>query len=100
MRCDCGCLELTPEDQLRCPDSPAALDQKVSDAPPPFSGDDPTCVKCGHEGASTLYLAHGRCIHAPGPEIAIGFEPNERLHRECGRCGYQWDEAITGGDQP
>ena len=60
---------------------------------PPFSGDVPTCAKCGHKGASTLYLAHGRCLH--NGTAVIGLYPNERLHRECGRCGYQWDEALA-----
>lgn len=62
---------------------------------PPFSGDDTTCTKCGHVGAATEYRAHGECIHSTGPEISVGFDPNERLHRECRRCGYQWDEAIN-----
>jgi thymidine kinase len=67
----------------------------MPDPLPPFSGDEPTCTKCGHIGASTLYLAHGECIHDPGPEISIGYEANERLHRECRRCDYAWDEALN-----
>lgn len=60
---------------------------------PPFSGDLTTCTKCRHQGASTAYLAHGRCLH-DGSGATLGFQPNERLHRECRRCGYEWDEAI------
>jgi hypothetical protein len=63
---------------------------------PPFSGDDPKCAKCGNSGASTEYRAYGTCIHGSGPETSIGFEANERLHRECRRCDYAWDEATTG----
>lgn len=62
---------------------------------PPFSGDKPTCTKCGHVGASTQYMAHGQCIHGDGIDVAIGYEPNERLHRTCERCDFAWDEAIS-----
>ncbi|MBT2449457.1 hypothetical protein J7F03_20670 [Streptomyces sp. ISL-43] len=62
---------------------------------PPFSGDEPTCAKCGHKGASTEYLAFGDCHHAPRTGITIGWHANQRLHRECGRCGHQWDEATV-----
>ncbi|WP_440063831.1 hypothetical protein [Streptosporangium sp. OZ121] len=63
---------------------------------PPFSGDEPTCLKCGYEKASTMYLHHGECRHThPGEHLIEGFRPNERLHRECFRCGYAWDEAIV-----
>lgn len=61
---------------------------------PPFSGDEPTCTKCGYGGAATEYRAHGECLHGHGLTEVFGFEPNERLHRECARCG-QWDEAIV-----
>lgn len=62
---------------------------------PPFSGDDPRCAKCGNKGAYTSYMATGRCMHQ-WPYDVIGFSPNERLHRECSRCGHQWDEATIG----
>lgn len=51
------------------------------------------CAKCGYEGrALTKYLAYGRCSH---PDMVIGEVLNERLHRSCFRCDYQWDEAIV-----
>lgn len=62
---------------------------------PPFSGDEPTCIKCGYEGASTECREHGQCIHGPGIEDTYGWARNERLHRECTRCGHEWDEAIV-----
>lgn len=68
----------------------------MSAALPPFSGDDTTCTKCGHEHATTEYRAYGECVHDHDRLAeAFGFEPNERLHRECRRCGYAWDEAIV-----
>jgi hypothetical protein len=69
----------------------------MTDTLPPFSVDKPTCIKCGHVGASTQYMAHGQCIHGDGIGIdtAIGYEPNERLHRTCERCDFAWDEAIS-----
>lgn len=63
---------------------------------PPFSGDEPTCAKCGREGeAFTQYRQHGQCIHGPGLDDTFGYALNERLHRECARCGYEWDEAVV-----
>lgn len=61
---------------------------------PPFSGDGPRCPKCLGNGASTAYLGYGECAHGTFNET-IGFETNERLHRECRRCGYMWDEALA-----
>lgn len=61
---------------------------------PPFSGDTPTCPKCQYEGASTRYLGTGRCLHGERG-VAVGVGKNERLHRECARCGYEWDEALA-----
>lgn len=56
---------------------------------PAFSGDDPTCPKCGNEGASTRYVT-GRdpfgCRTCP---------VKEHFHRECTRCGFVWVEAIV-----
>jgi hypothetical protein len=71
---------------------------------PPFSGDEPTCLKCGYAGARTEFLTMGDCVHGPGDRgVTLGWNVNERLHRECQRCQYQWDEAIVepvdqGGD--
>lgn len=63
---------------------------------PPFSGDEPTCTKCGWTGASTEYLPMGECVHSPGDRgVTLGWQANERLHRECRRCRYQWDEAVV-----
>ena len=56
---------------------------------PPFSGDRPTCAKCGGHKARTTWMPEQRlcsCRTATG----IG----ERLCRECLRCGYHWDEAV------
>lgn len=61
---------------------------------PPYSGSDTTCVKCGNKGAFTEYLGHGKCLHDPVGTV-LGFEPNERLHRQCSRCDYAWDEATA-----
>lgn len=61
---------------------------------PPFSGDKPTCVKCQFKGAATQYMRIGRCLH-DGSHSTIGMTQNERLHRECIRCGYGWDEALA-----
>lgn len=60
---------------------------------PPFSGDDPTCPKCANVGATTKYLGFGVCQHGTG--MTLGYEQSERLHRECRRCGYEWDEALA-----
>lgn len=68
---------------------------------PPFSGDDPTCPKCGNIGASTKYLAYGDCIHPDRDDAVeltladLDLALNELLHRECRRCGYVWDEATV-----
>lgn len=59
---------------------------------PPYSGEDPKCIKCGHEGAATEYRAYGQCIHPTSEQR--GLEPNERLHRTCSNCDYAWDEAV------
>lgn len=78
------------------PPLPTALDREERKRVelPPFSGVIPRCVKCGNLGATTKYLAFGRCLHGSDRAFA-GYEPNERLHRECGRCGYAWDEALA-----
>lgn len=60
----------------------------------PYSGDKPTCPKCSNKGAFTEYRAHGKCLHDRAGGV-LGFSPNERLHRQCTRCDYAWDEAIV-----
>jgi predicted nucleic-acid-binding Zn-ribbon protein len=61
---------------------------------PPYSGPEPTCPKCGNEGAATEFRALGECLHETGEQVHT-FARNERLHRTCYRCGHQWDEATT-----
>lgn len=70
----------------------------MSEPLPPFSGDNPTCPKCGNTRALTAFLPYGQCVYGGGQDLIIGFDPNERLHRECTRCGYAWDEATV--EQP
>ncbi|MFI5687919.1 hypothetical protein [Streptomyces sp. NPDC051636] len=65
----------------------------MSEALPPYSGDETVCRKCQYKGASTRYMAVGRCLHES--RDVIGMDKNERLHRECLRCGYSWDEALA-----
>lgn len=52
---------------------------------PPFSGDDPTCVKCGNVGALTEFSEQNQTTGLGG----------ERLVRTCTRCRYSWDEATV-----
>ncbi|MER7047748.1 hypothetical protein [Streptomyces jumonjinensis] len=61
---------------------------------PPYTGDTPTCTACGHRSARTEYRALGECIHEDPGGIAIGLNLAPRLHRECERCDYAWDEAT------
>ncbi len=65
---------------------------------PPFSGDRPTCAKCGHVGARTRYR------HQLDPSDLIGHHlqgctvadrNQERLCRDCQRCDHHWDEATA-----
>lgn len=60
---------------------------------PSFSGDDPTCPKCGMVGATTTWRPSfivGDCHHS-----GIGaMQGVEHLDRECRRCDYQWPEAA------
>jgi hypothetical protein len=59
---------------------------------PPFSGDDPTCIKCGNVGAHTK--------HCPSAgSVAEAWDTDrlltaEHLERECSRCAYRWAEAT------
>lgn len=54
---------------------------------PPFSGDEPRCIKCGNEGAFTEYQADEK--------LGGNVLRQERLRRRCARCDYSWDEAIV-----
>lgn len=60
---------------------------------PPYSGINAKCAKCGHRGATTQYRGHGRCSHSA--EDTLSMEVNERLHRTCMRCRYEWDEDVV-----
>jgi hypothetical protein len=70
------------------------------DTLPPFSGDTPTCPKCGNTGARTRFLNHGTCEHYGIDSLVMGYQANERLHRECQRCDYAWDEATIEQQPP
>ena len=73
-----------------------ALAVKPDAAPlPPFSGDSPTCPKCGNESASTTFKAYGDCLAGDDHTVMVGWHANERLCRRCTRCGYGWDEATV-----
>ena len=64
---------------------------------PPFSGDRPTCAKCGHHEASTTH----RSLYDPVAALPerllheVAYDGlTECLTRTCARCGYHWDEAT------
>lgn len=58
---------------------------------PPFVLEQ-ACEKCNEYDAHPVtYMSYGRCIH---PDATVGVRQNERLHRRCSRCRFQWDEAI------
>lgn len=71
------------------------IDQTPHDLPP-FSGEEPTCPKCGHTGASTRYrAARPRMLWDPWNDQSVMRGPlPERLQRECDRCQFCWDEAL------
>jgi ribosomal protein S27AE len=58
----------------------------VSKEYPPFTGDNPRCVKCGNEGAYTEWK--------PAEKLGSTVLSEERLRRRCSRCDYEWDEAT------
>lgn len=62
----------------------------MSAALPPFSGDEPRCVKCGNLGAFTEFEA--------AQTLGGAVLADEKLLRRCTRCGYEWDEAIVQSD--
>lgn len=59
----------------------------MADRYPPFSGDEPRCIKCGNEGAYTEWKA----AETLGGTVLR----EERLRRRCARCDFGWDEAIV-----
>ena len=77
-------------------------DQITSTAPlPAFSGDRPACAKCGHGNARTIYRASldsGGLIAHELRQVPVADRHQERLCRECLRCGHHWDEAIATND--
>lgn len=76
--------------------TPPAEPALAKPALPPFSGDRPRCVKCGHEGAATRFMGYGYCSHdSVTGSAVIGAFSNERLHRRCRNCDYEWDEALA-----
>lgn len=64
----------------------------VTTALPPFSGDRPTCAKCGHDAAGVCFTPEGFACGRMSRLAAVAAA--ERLCRTCGRCGYHWDEAT------
>lgn len=63
----------------------------------PYSGDDTTCRKCGHDKASTTY--HDFTDPRSGIPVdmlnrAVCTDQNECFSRTCARCGYQWFETV------
>ncbi|MFH8792230.1 hypothetical protein [Streptomyces sp. NPDC017941] len=61
---------------------------------PPYSGNNPTCIKCAHTGAATRHRAAGE--HGSDDLATYGpSDKGERLERECDRCDYVWDEALN-----
>jgi predicted nucleic-acid-binding Zn-ribbon protein len=72
-------------------------DPTISTAPlPPFSGDRPTCAKCGHVGALVSFTSDG--FACGGMSRLASVDAAERLCRTCERCGYHWDEATATND--
>lgn len=60
---------------------------------PPFSGDNPTCPKCGHTEAVTRHRKAGEPRTGEAVLLARAARYPERLERECWRCDFVWDEA-------
>lgn len=69
---------------------------------PPYSGDDTTCPKCAHLGASTRFrAASARMLWDTWNDKIVSRGPlPERLQRECNRCGWCWDEDLATGPLP
>ncbi|MER8090713.1 hypothetical protein ACFVZR_37030 [Streptomyces sp. NPDC058316] len=72
------------------PINPAPDEQQL----PPYSGEWTPCPKCDYDRALTRYRAAGE--HSTRDRQT--FRPStkgERLERECERCDYAWDEALS-----
>ena len=60
--------------------------------PPPFSGRDTQCRKCGEDRITTAYAPpSGEKESAEAPGAVAG----EHLDRRCKHCGYQWPELCA-----
>jgi hypothetical protein len=62
---------------------------------PPYSAATGVCAKCGTDVPYTEYYdARRTCVHrnGPGPRVRWG---QERMHRTCRRCGFEWDEDVA-----
>jgi len=66
----------------------------MTEALPPFSGDNPTCPKCSHTSAYTRYRAAGE-YSSDEPSRFGPSGKGERLERSCARCDHVWDEALN-----
>lgn len=60
---------------------------------PPYSGEGTRCVKCGGEGASTMYIGQAWKTCERGRR-------GEHLCRECRTCSYGWCEAVVDQGTP
>jgi hypothetical protein len=65
---------------------------------PSFSGDRPTCTKCGHNAATCTYRDFKTSTPVRLLNMAVYDGLTECLIRTCQRCGYQWDEATATND--
>lgn len=66
---------------------------------PDYSGGVVNCAACGFDRASVQFRSSvfsGMSDIHPDGELCGGGDTlgklNPRLHRECDRCGYEWDE--------
>ena len=59
----------------------------------PFSGDRPTCGKCGHDSAIVRFTPSGEPCGSMSRLNSV--DTAERLCRSCDRCGFHWDEAAA-----
>ena len=64
----------------------------------PFSGDRPTCAKCGHNAATCTYRDFKTSTPVRLLNMAVYDGLTECLIRTCERCGYRWDEATATND--